>query len=182
MFIRILGLWCAWHTFLIVIRLFFACCGVFIATMQRISLAENSPPDCFHLPVRLALAFKSCQPLACINRIEGGQNDLPLFYVKDEQKRCVLQKICIELNLHILIVPWKNFSNDRDSILLFLLYMNLNTKSVSKLHKRQKAEEKSHFLPPKQTQIWKRHVRGYDVILNETALRFRLVLCYIFLI
>lgn len=129
MFIRILGLWCAWHTFLIVIRLFFACCGAFIATMQRISLAENSPPDCFHLPVRLALAFKSCQPLACINRIEGGQNDLPLFYVKDEQKRCVLQKICIELNLHILIVPWKNFSNDRDSILLFLLYMNLNTMS-----------------------------------------------------
>ena len=97
--------------------------------MQRISLAENSPPDCFHLPVQLALAFKSCQPLACINRIEGGQNDLPLFYVKDEQKRCVLQKICIELNLHILIVPWKNFSNDRDSILLFLLYMNLNTMS-----------------------------------------------------
>ena len=49
--------------------------------------------------------------------------------VKDEQKRCVLQKICIELNLHILIVPWKNFSNDRDLILLFLLYMNLNTMS-----------------------------------------------------
>ena len=49
--------------------------------------------------------------------------------VKNEQKRCVLQKICIELNLHILIVPWKNFSNDRDSILLFLLYMNLNTMS-----------------------------------------------------
>ena len=45
------------------------------------------------------------------------------------KKDVFCKKICIELNLHILIVPWKNFSIDRDSILLFLLYMNLNTMS-----------------------------------------------------
>ena len=36
---------------------------------------------------------------------------------------------------------------------LWIVDKKLNTQSVSKLHKRQKAEEKSHFLPPKQTQI-----------------------------
>lgn len=84
--------------------------------------------------------------------------------------------------LSVFVGYFINSDNNRfyPNIMSLSVDKKLNTQSVSKLHKRQKAEEKSHFLPSKQTQIWKRHVRGYDVILNETALRFRLVLCYIF--
>ncbi len=51
---------------------------------------------------------------------------------------------------------------------LFCHYQSIKknkTQSVSKLYKRQKAEEKSLFLPPKQSSYIEHHVRGYDVLL-----------------
>ena len=39
--------------------------------------------------------------------------------------------------------------------------------SVSKRYTRQKAEEKSLFLPPKHSSYIEHHVRGYDVLLLQ---------------